>query len=160
MRATLFFSLLLSFACTDAAPPTLEELGDQYTMEEEIAATAHLAAGDELEAAVGAEAEVAAQLERLNRPVEAAAPATAIPHVAGLNERLGYDPFDPSQDPCAMALHEAGTPGDAELAARCRALDAETQRCLIPMVRPQTPTCDDALATLSAADRAAFAALL
>ncbi len=160
MRALTSILVLTALACTDEAAPTFDELGSEYTMEEEIAASAHLApaAAEDL-----GQTEIDRQLERVGGavlPVETGTAPAAIPRVEGLNDRMGFDPFDPTQDPCTMALHVGGVDSDAELMGRCRGLDAQAQRCLIPMYRTQTPECGTALEGLASGDRTAFAALL
>jgi hypothetical protein len=161
MRAlTSILVLTALVACTDEAP-TFEELGNEYTMEQEIAASAHLAAPAVAEDL--GQTEIDRQLERVGGavlPTETGAAPAAIPRVEGLSDRIGFDPFDPTQDPCTMALHVGGVAGDTELMGRCRGLDAPAQRCLIPMYRTQNPECGTALEGLASGDRAAFASLL
>ena len=160
MRAlTSILVLTALVACTDEAP-TFEELGNEYTMEQEIAASAHLAvpAVEDL-----GQTEIDRQLERVGGavlPTETGTAPAAIPRVEGLNDRIGFDPFDPTQDPCTMALHVGGVDSDADLMGRCRGLDAQAQRCLSPMYRTQNPECGTALEGLATGDRAAFASLL
>lgn len=134
-------------ALAPAETPELGALAEGATRNAE----AHGAVEDAVEDAVQA------QLPAQN----AAAIAAAVTPSAAVVEALGYDPFDPATPACENALAEHDLAGDAELLARCRALPAATQRCMMAPYRAQSgPECHAALEALDTPTRDRLSALL
>ncbi|HJK89306.1 MAG TPA: hypothetical protein RMH85_18280 [Polyangiaceae bacterium LLY-WYZ-15_(1-7)] len=176
VHASLIAALLLAplAACaggdeegTTAAGETAADLPYPYTqeMEEALAPAAEtpelgaLAEGAtrNAEGHGAVEDAVQAQLPAQN----AAAIAAAVTPSAAVVEALGYDPFDPATPACENALAEHDLAGDAELLARCRALPAATQRCMMAPYRAQSgPECNAALEALDTPTRDRLSALL